>query len=71
MAIIPTTDFDPSKSLVFFTRNGIVKRTNLSEFKNIRSLGIRAISLDEDDTLVTALIAPNSAEEMQNYKGGV
>ncbi|WP_298022403.1 DNA gyrase subunit A, partial [uncultured Campylobacter sp.] len=36
MAIIPTTDFDPSKSLVFFTRNGIVKRTNLSEFKNIR-----------------------------------
>lgn len=70
MAIIPTTDFDPSKSLVFFTRNGIVKRTNLSEFKNIRSLGIRAISLDEDDTLVTALIAPNSAEDMQNYKGG-
>ena len=70
MAIIPTTDFDPSKSLVFFTRNGIVKRTNLSEFKNIRSLGIRAISLDDDDTLVTALIAPNSAEEMQNYKGG-
>ncbi len=70
MAIIPTTDFDPSKSLVFFTRNGIVKRTNLSEFKNIRSLGIRAISLDEDDTLVTALIAPNSAEEMQDYKGG-
>ena len=70
MAIIPTTDFDPSKSLVFFTRNGIVKRTNLSEFKNIRSLGIRAISLDEDDMLVTALIAPNSAEEMQNYKGG-
>ena len=66
MAIIPTTDFDPSKSLVFFTRNGIVKRTNLSEFKNIRSLGIRAISLDEDDTLVTALIATNSAEEMQN-----
>ncbi|WP_298988264.1 DNA gyrase subunit A [uncultured Campylobacter sp.] len=70
MAIIPTTDFDPSKSLIFFTRNGIVKRTNLSEFKNIRSLGIRAISLDDDDTLVTALIAPNSAEEMQNYKGG-
>ena len=70
MAIIPTTDFDPSKSLVFFTRNGIVKRTNLSEFKNIRSLGIRAISLDEDDTLVTALIAPNSADEMQSYKGG-
>ena len=56
-AIIPTTDFAQSKSLAFFTKNGIVKRTNLSEFKNIRSVGVRAISLDENDELVTALIA--------------
>ena len=56
-AIIPTTDFAESKSLAFFTKNGIVKRTNLSEFKNIRSVGVRAISLDENDELVTALIA--------------
>lgn len=56
-AIIPTTDFDESKSLAFFTKNGIVKRTNLSEFKNIRSVGVRAINLDENDELVTALIA--------------
>jgi len=56
MAIIPTTDFDESKSLAFFTQNGIVKRTKLSEFKNIRSVGVRAITLDEDDELVTAKI---------------
>ncbi|WP_457595682.1 DNA gyrase subunit A [Hydrogenimonas sp.] len=56
MAIIPTTDFDQSKSLAFFTKNGIVKRTNLSEFKNIRSVGVRAITLDEEDDLVTAKI---------------
>ncbi len=56
MAIIPTTDFDESKSLAFFTKNGIVKRTNLSEFKNIRSVGVRAITLDEEDELVTAKI---------------
>ncbi len=56
MAIIPTTDFDESKSLAFFTKNGIVKRTNLSEFKNIRSVGVRAITLDEEDDLVTAKI---------------
>ncbi|MDA3043762.1 MULTISPECIES: DNA gyrase subunit A [unclassified Campylobacter] len=63
MAIIPTTDFSDSKSLVFFTKNGIVKRTNLSAFSNIRSLGVRAISLDDDDALVTALIVPNEAGE--------
>ena len=56
MAIIPTTDFNEDKGLVFFTRNGIVKRTNLSEYSNIRSNGVRAINLDEDDELVEAKI---------------
>ncbi len=59
MAIIPTTDFDESKSLAFFTKNGIIKRTNLSEFKNIRSVGVKAINLDDDDELVTAQIVTN------------
>ena len=59
-SIIPTTDFSEEKSLVFFTRNGIVKRTNLSEFSNIRSNGVRAIVLDEDDALITAKIANKS-----------
>jgi len=56
-SILPTTDFDDDKSLVFFTRNGIVKRTQLSEFSNIRSNGVRAIVLDDDDALITAKIA--------------
>jgi DNA gyrase subunit A len=56
MAIIPTTDFSEDKGLVFFTQNGIVKRTNLSEYSNIRSNGVRAINLDEDDALVEAKI---------------
>ncbi len=55
-AIIPTTDFSPDKSLAFFTKNGIVKRTNLAEFSNIRSRGVRAITLDENDELVEAKI---------------
>jgi len=49
MAIIPTTDFDESKSMAFFTKNGVVKRTSLSDFSNIRSNGVRAIVLDTDD----------------------
>lgn len=56
MAIIPTTDFDESKSLAFFTKNGIVKRTALNDFSNIRSNGVRAIVLDDDDEIVTAQI---------------
>jgi DNA gyrase subunit A len=56
-SIIPTTDFSEEKSLVFFTRAGVVKRTNLSEFSNIRSNGVKAINLDDDDSLITAKIA--------------
>ena len=56
-SIIPTSDFDENKSLVFFTQNGIVKRTALNEFSNVRSNGVRAIVLDDDDALITAYIA--------------
>lgn len=66
MAIIPTTDFDENKSLCFFTKNGIVKRTNLSEYQNIRSVGVRAINLDENDELVTAIIVSRDENEMLN-----
>jgi len=61
-SIIPTTDFSEEKSLVFFTKNGVVKRTNLSEFSNIRSNGVRAIVLDEDDELITAKIADQNVQ---------
>ncbi|PHS55748.1 MAG: DNA gyrase subunit A [Sulfurimonas sp.] len=59
-SVIPTTDFSEDKGLVFFTQKGVVKRTNLSEFSNIRSNGVKAIVLDDDDTLITAHIANQS-----------
>ncbi len=62
MEIIPTTDFDENKSLAFFTKNGLTKRTNLSEFSNVRSVGVRAITLNEDDALVTAKIVMDKAK---------
>ncbi|GAD17945.1 DNA gyrase subunit A [Helicobacter fennelliae] len=71
MATITTTDFHSDKSLVFFTKNGIVKRTNLSEYSNIRSVGVRAINLDEDDELVTANIITQDIKELfiATFKG--
>lgn len=64
MATITTKDFNKDKSLVFFTKNGIVKRTNLSEYSNIRNVGVRAINLDEDDELVTARIITQDIKEL-------
>jgi DNA gyrase subunit A len=61
-SIIPTTDFSEEKGLVLFTKNGVVKRTNLSEYSNIRSNGVRAIVLDDNDELITAKIADQSVK---------
>lgn len=52
--IIPVSNFEGY--LFFATRNGIVKRTSLSEFSNPRATGIRALLLDEDDELVDVKI---------------
>lgn len=43
---------DPASNLVFCTQNGLIKRTSLSEFDNIRSNGKLAITLREDDRLI-------------------
>jgi len=63
-SINPTTDFSEDKSLVFFTKNGVVKRTNLSEFSNIRSNGVKAINLDDDDSIITAKIADLDVKQL-------
>ncbi len=63
-AVIATSNFASSKSLVFFTKNGTVKRTNLSEFSNIRSNGVRAIVLEENDELVSAKIITEHCKEI-------
>ncbi|GAA9098064.1 DNA topoisomerase (ATP-hydrolyzing) subunit A [Helicobacter pylori] len=65
MATLSTKDFSDECSLAFFTKNGVVKRTNLSEFGSNRSYsGIRAIVLDEGDELVSAKIVDKDAKHL-------
>jgi DNA gyrase subunit A len=49
---IPVHEFDDEHYLVFSTKKGIVKKTVLSAYSNVRVNGIRAINLDEDDELI-------------------
>ncbi|WP_025642147.1 DNA gyrase subunit A [Schnuerera ultunensis] len=51
-AVIPIEKYDPKSNLVFITKNGLIKKTKLSNFKNIRRNGIIAISLKEEDELI-------------------
>ena len=50
-AMVKTDDFDEGKYLIMVTKNGKIKRTNLSAYKNVRKNGLIAIGLDEGDEI--------------------
>ncbi|MDX2032785.1 MAG: DNA gyrase subunit A [Blastocatellia bacterium] len=51
--VIPVRDFSEGRFAVMVTRKGIIKKTELSEFANIRSNGIIAMGVDDGDELMT------------------
>ena len=53
---------DANKCLVFSTKNGLVKRTELKEFENIRQSGKIAITLKEDDELISVKITNGDSQ---------
>ncbi|WP_349763479.1 DNA gyrase subunit A [Fusobacterium sp. SYSU M8D902] len=64
-AIIKTRDFSNENEVIFVTKDGIVKKTNLSEFKNINVSGLKAIKLkDDDDIIYVGLIENIDKEEL-------
>jgi DNA gyrase subunit A len=52
--ILPVREFEEGKYVVMVTRKGTVKKTELSEFANIRNNGIIAMGIDEGDELIAA-----------------
>jgi DNA gyrase subunit A len=54
---IPIHEFDDEHYLVFATKNGLIKKTVLSAYSNIRVNGVRAIKLDEDDELIATRLS--------------
>ncbi len=52
-AMISISNQDKNKYMVFCTQNGLIKRTDISEFDNIRNNGKLAITLKEDDNLIS------------------
>jgi DNA gyrase subunit A len=51
-AVAKIPDFDSTDYLFFATKKGVVKRTPVSDFQNIRTSGIKAINMREDDELL-------------------
>ncbi|MGA2732273.1 MAG: DNA gyrase subunit A [Syntrophobacteraceae bacterium] len=54
--ILPVPEFAPDHFAVMATKNGVIKKSDLSAYANPRSSGIRAINMDDDDELISVVI---------------
>ncbi len=61
-AIIPIKDYDEEKNLFMVTKNGIVKKTSIVEFSNVRKNGLTAITLKENDELIEIKVTDKNTD---------
>ncbi|MCQ2079489.1 MAG: DNA gyrase subunit A, partial [archaeon] len=69
--IIPTNDFPDDRYMVFCTKNGLLKKTVMSQYGNVRAKGIKAIKLDEDDALIETWVTDGHDEVILATAGGL
>ncbi|MBF4281627.1 DNA topoisomerase (ATP-hydrolyzing) subunit A [Vibrio anguillarum] len=69
-AILPVTEFSDDKFIFMATGDGTVKKTSLSSFANVRSNGLIAVNLREDDSLIGVDITDGNSEIMLFSKFG-
>jgi DNA gyrase subunit A len=69
-ATLAVRDFDGDHCIVMATKNGVIKKTKLSEYQNIRTNGIIAIKLDEDDGLIGVVKSNGEQDIMLASSGG-
>jgi len=69
-AMIPIKEFEEHKYLFMATKRGIVKKTSVTDYTNIRKTGLGAISLREDDELIEVKITDNTDDIFMFSKYG-
>ncbi|MGO4347722.1 DNA gyrase subunit A [Paenibacillus sp. MCAF9] len=70
-AVIPVQEFDSEHYLFFATRQGVVKKTPLDDYVNIRKVGLIAISLREDDDLIGVKLTDGNQEIIMGTAQGM
>ena len=70
-AMIPIREYDENKRLFMVTKKGIVKKTSLMEFANVRKNGLAAISLKDDDELIEVKVTDKESEIFLVTKQGM
>ncbi|MCR5684784.1 MAG: DNA gyrase subunit A [Lachnospiraceae bacterium] len=70
-ATITVRGFDPDSYLLMATKNGFIKTTRLSEYANIRKVGLNAITLREDDELIGVKCTDEKQDVLLFTKRGI
>ena len=70
-AIFPIREFVEDRYLVMITRRGVIKKTSLREFANIRRSGLNAVGLDENDELLGVDLSDGSDNIILGTKDGM
>lgn len=69
-AMMKTSDFGENKYFICVTKQGKIKRTQLSEYRNLRKVGLRAVGLDEGDEIAAAFLTEGDCHIMVGTHNG-
>ena len=70
-AVISLKEYNDEEYLFMATKSGIVKKTHISEYENIRKTGLQAINLREDDELIEVKVTNNEKDIILVTKHGM
>ena len=70
-AMMKTSDFAENKFFICITKQGKIKRTPLSDYKNLRKGGLRAVGLDEGDEIASAFLTEGDSHIMIGTRNGM
>lgn len=70
-AVVPVKNFEDDKYLVMVTKSGVIKKTDMSSFANIRKAGLTAVNLREGDELIAAFLTDGTKDIFAATRNGM
>lgn len=70
-AVVPVKDFSENHYLVMITKRGVIKKTDMMSFSNIRKGGLVALNLREDDQLISVFLTNGENELFVATRNGI
>lgn len=70
-AVVPVKNFEDDKYLVMVTKSGVIKKTDMSSFANIRKAGLTAVNLREGDELIAAFLTDGTKNIFAATRNGM